>query len=198
MDDPLRAPSSGVFPRMRCPRERVNSSAHPAAQLGYPLGSPGAYRKGVSFARRVAMITGAILFLTGLGSGWAGGQTINRVPVLGSHNAVPDGGTGWGSYRPHLIFNGGDPSGRAFDISWSRWGSPTVYGRGLNYIFKPKGGYYPKPVRIELRATDLGRCAPGGPSAYTHLEARVPVRPGGPLGSWFPWGSWPNICTGVT
>ena len=24
-DDPLRAPSSGVFPRMKCPRERVNS-----------------------------------------------------------------------------------------------------------------------------------------------------------------------------
>ena len=26
MDDPLRAPSSGVSPRMRCPRERVNST----------------------------------------------------------------------------------------------------------------------------------------------------------------------------
>jgi len=40
MDDPLRAPSSGVSPRMKCPRERVNSSQ------GCGEGFPGSATRG--------------------------------------------------------------------------------------------------------------------------------------------------------
>ena len=97
-----------------------------------------------------------------------------------------------GRAEPSKIFNGGDPSGSVSKIKWSGWGNPSAIGYGLNPIFKPGGGYFRKPARIELRATDLGKC--GNQAAYTRLEVRVPKHPGGKLGKWFSGPGAKTIC----
>src|SRR5271154_5800579 len=84
--------------------------------------------------------------------------------VLGAKAFAP-GGAGWGTSEPAEIFNGGDPSGLITEVRWSSWGGATAVGSGRNPIFKPHGGYYRKPVAIELKASGLGRCA--GRPAYT-------------------------------
>jgi hypothetical protein len=112
--------------------------------------------------------------------------------VLGSHAFAGKYGEGWGKVEPAEIFNGGDPSGSVRNIKWRNWGDPTAIGHGLNPIFKPHGGYYRKPARIELRATEIGRCS--GHRAYRKLEVRIPKKPGGKLGPWFSWSGADNIC----
>lgn len=113
-------------------------------------------------------------------------------PVLGAKAFASPYGKGFGTAEPKEIFNGGDPSGSVRDIEWSGWGNPSAIGHGLNPIFKPHGGYYRKPARIELRATDLGKC--GKRVAYTKLEVRIPKKPGGKLGKWFSWSGAKTIC----
>ena len=114
--------------------------------------------------------------------------------VLGKKHLVRDG-LGWGTARPRSIFNGGDPSGHAWHLTWRHWGAATAYARGLVTLPRPTGNFYGKPAVIELRASRISRCAPRGPRAYTRLDARVPARPGGRLGHWFAWGGWKSICT---
>jgi hypothetical protein len=104
-------------------------------------------------------------------------------------------GTGFGSARPAKIFNGGDPSGLVTHIRWTGWGRSVATGRGLNAIFKPNGGYYAHLVTIVLRASNLGRCTPGGPRAYRRLAVRVPSHPGGRLGPWLLWSGAATICS---
>jgi hypothetical protein len=113
-------------------------------------------------------------------------------PVLGAKAFAAPSGTGWGTAEPSEIFNGGDPSGSVHEIEWSGWGNPSAIGYGLNPIFKPHGGYYREPARIELRATGLGKC--GKRAAYTKLEVRIPKKPGGKLGKWFSWSGAKTIC----
>jgi hypothetical protein len=113
-------------------------------------------------------------------------------PVLGSKSFAAPYGTGFGTPEPTEIFNGGDPSGSVTHITWTGWGNPTAIGHGLNPIFKPHGGYYRKPARIELRATKLGHC--GKQLAYTRLEVRIPKKPGGKLGKWFSWSGAKTLC----
>jgi hypothetical protein len=113
-------------------------------------------------------------------------------PVLGAKSFAAPDGNGFGTAEPSEIFNGGDPSGLVTQIKWTGWGNPTAIGHGLNPIFKPHGGYYRKPARIELRATALGKC--GSRRAYMKLEARVPKHPGGKLGKWFSWSGAKTIC----
>jgi len=113
--------------------------------------------------------------------------------VLGSEQFVRYG-IGWGAPQPRVISIGGDPSGRAFGIRWTRWGNGAPIGRGLTWLLRPQGGYYRKPVVIELRPFGIGRCSRTGPRAYLHLNARVAIRPGGRLGRWFTWGGQRNLC----
>jgi hypothetical protein len=113
-------------------------------------------------------------------------------PVLGAKAFAAVDGEGFGTAEPSEIFNGGDPSGEVTKIHWTGWGNPTAIGYGLNPIFKPGGGYYRKPAKIELRATDLGKCSMQ--SAYTRLEVRVPKHPGGKLGNWLLWSDAKTIC----
>jgi hypothetical protein len=113
-------------------------------------------------------------------------------PVLGAKAFTAPYGEGFGTAEPSAIFNGGDPSGEVTKIGWTGWGNPAAIGYGLNPIFKPGGGYYRKPARIELRATDLGKC--GSQAAYTRLEIRVPRHPGGKLGKWLLWSGAKTIC----
>ena len=114
--------------------------------------------------------------------------------VLGSRAFAAPHGEGWGAARPARIFNGGDPSGLVTHIRWSSWGAASATGYGETFIFKPRGGYYDEPARIELRAHGLGSCSPSGPPAYTELSVRVPAHPGGPLGPWMSWSGARSIC----
>ena len=138
-----------------------------------------------------ALVLAVTLLSTAAPAGAIGGATI----VLGKMHLLPHG-TGWGTADPSAIFNGGDPSGQAWNLRWSGWGSAVAQAHGLTSIFRPQGGYYAKPGAIELRASEIGHCSPDGPPAYTHLEARVAVRPGGPLSRWFVWGGWRSTCIG--
>ena len=113
--------------------------------------------------------------------------------VLGKAHLFPRG-TGWGTARPRVIFNGGLRTGRAWSLRWTDWGAATSHARGLTWLYRPDGGYYRTPGVVVLRASRPGRCAANGPRAYRYLEARTAVRPGGRLGPWFAWGGWGHIC----
>jgi len=116
-------------------------------------------------------------------------------PVLGELGFYGEHGKGWGRARPRTVYNGGVPSGLVRRIRWSGWGSRVAIGRGMTYLYKPRGGYYARPGRIILRASRLGSCpGTGGRRAYTRLSARAQVRPGGRYGRWFRWGGNPDIC----
>jgi hypothetical protein len=126
------------------------------------------------------------------------GASAARLPVLGSKAYSLPGSTGFGTYKPSEIFNGGDPSGRVQGITWTGWGTAQSYGYGKSSIFMPNGGYYPGLVRVELRASNLGHCTTGGPLAYERLAAREPSHPGGPLGAWFAWAGSKTICRSLS
>lgn len=115
--------------------------------------------------------------------------------LLGSANFAPNG-EGWGTPHPSTIFNGGDPSGLVSHIHWRHWGTQIAIGWGRNAIFKPMGGYYSRLATIELRASRPSTCVHAGPRTYTHLEARIPARPGGRLGNWFTWSGFQSLCHG--
>lgn len=114
--------------------------------------------------------------------------------VLGKKNLMGRYGIGWGTPHPSRIYNGGVPSGNAWNLRWSNWGSASTTAHGLTWLYRPNGGYYAKPGAIELRAYRLGQCEAGGERAYTRLAARVAVRPGGALGRWYAWGGWRTVC----
>ena len=119
----------------------------------------------------------------------------SRAPILLGLKHYEPGlyGEGWGEEAPATISNGGaSASGTVSNIHWSSWGGKVAVGRGLNPIFMPQGGYYARPAAIELRASAVKRCTPGGPLVYTRLTAREPSKPGGPFGRWFTWA--PNMC----
>jgi hypothetical protein len=112
--------------------------------------------------------------------------------VLGDEIYPGPNGQGFGAPHPELIYNGGDASGSIAEVHWSDWGGPVAHGRGRHPIFRPRGGYYRKPVVALLKATDLGRCE--GHPAYLRLLIKEPKRPGGPLGPWRSWAGPQTIC----
>jgi hypothetical protein len=121
-----------------------------------------------------------------------------RRPVLGSTRFTAFSGTGWGAARPTRIYNGGDCLGTVTNIRWKNWGSPTAVGVGQTCDLAPATsnvGWY--AVRIQLRATDLGRCDPSGPVAYRELYVRrPPASKGGHPSAWGRWstGGRTNLC----
>jgi hypothetical protein len=104
--------------------------------------------------------------------------------------------SGWGEVAPAVISNGGAAaSGTISRIHWSSWDGKVAVGRGLHPEYAPRGGYYERPLVMELRASAISRCTPGGRLVYTRLMTREQVRPGGPMQTkWFAWAS--NMCTG--
>ena len=52
-------------------------------------------------------------------------------------------------------------------IHWTGWGRPVAQGRGLNPIFAPQGGYFPREARILLRAQKIHE------TIYTMLTQRL-------------------------
>ncbi|HEX3900283.1 MAG TPA: hypothetical protein VHW74_14040 [Mycobacteriales bacterium] len=123
-------------------------------------------------------------------------SSATSVPVLGIPQSFGAHSQGWGHVRPNHLYNASDGSGDITLITWSSWGSTTAQGIGKNSIFKPAGGYYRQPVRIQLRATDVGPCGATGQPGYHHLYVREPSRPGGPYGKWRVWTSYHrDLCT---
>jgi hypothetical protein len=122
--------------------------------------------------------------------------TSSPSPVIGIPHSFGAHSQGWGRVRPNHLYNASDGSGDITLITWSSWGGATARGIGRNSIFKPTGGYYRQPVRIQLRATDLGPCGPSGQPGYHHLYTREPSRPGGRYGKWRIWTSYHrDLCT---
>jgi hypothetical protein len=115
-------------------------------------------------------------------------------PILGKWKLTGRYSVGWGTAHPAVIYNGGVPSGKAWDLHWTNWGAAATTAHGLTWLYRPNGGYYGQPGAIEFRAYRLGQCRAGGPRAYTRLSARVATRPGGVLGRWFAWGGWRTLC----
>lgn len=134
----------------------------------------------------------AVLAAAAVGAGALVAHGSTGPPVLGSPAFATPYGEGWGSAKPRRLYNGGDPSGLVREIRWTSWGGAAAYGYGINSIFKPKGGYYPQPVIVEVRAQNLGKC--GSQSAYTRLYVRTPVKPEGPLGPWNEWSEAKTLC----
>jgi hypothetical protein len=140
--------------------------------------------------RRLILATLFVALLVGSQSGAV--ARVKTLPLLGSSAFYAPHAKGFGTAHPSTISNGGDASGVVTEIVWKDWGGETAIGYGLNSIFKPNGGYYPRPVRIELRARHLGRCA--GHLVYRQLRVRLPAKPGGPLGKWFLWSGAKSLC----
>lgn len=115
--------------------------------------------------------------------------------VLGSVDFFPsEFDRGFGSPHPRRIHNGGAPSGGAFKIDWSGWGKATATANAKGRWYKPHGGYYAKPVDVQLRATDLG---PGcdGQRGYHQLRVRRQTSPGsGQWTHWKPWWHGRDLC----
>lgn len=103
--------------------------------------------------------------------------------------------TGWGEVAPPIVSNGGAAaSGTISGVHWSNWGDRVATGHAHHPIYRPHGGYFARPVQIQLRASRIRRCEPGGPLVYTRFVVREPDRPGGPVGKWFPWAH--DMCSG--
>jgi hypothetical protein len=134
--------------------------------------------------RPIAITLAAVIVALGLPS-------FSQAAVLLGGKAF--GPEGFGTPHPARISNGGDLSGLVTHIHWQSWGGTTATAWGKNSIFKPRGGYYKRPVSIKLRASNLGYCA--GRRAYTHLAVRFPSHPGGRLGPWRAWSGASSICS---
>jgi len=108
-----------------------------------------------------------------------------RGVTLGEYGYLPRR-VGWGEAHPDRIDVGGDPALVITRIQWHGWGSPHARGVGRGPAFNYLGGSaYRHPVRVELRAYELGRCADSGQRAYRAVRLRMPKRPGAPMGQWF-------------
>jgi hypothetical protein len=135
--------------------------------------------------RRVPFAAGLLLALICIGA-WSA-EAKQNVPTLGSKRYPPQGyggpRPGFGTIAPKLVSANGDPGSVVYDLRWRHWGSAQTIGYGKTYAPGPHGGWTSRLVPSELRASDLGRCLPGHPIVYRHLEFRS--------GKGRHWGEWP-------
>jgi len=134
--------------------------------------------------------------LLGLGpaAAWSAQTDIEVVPALGSEKFAAPFGAGFGEITPEVVSNGGVPSGTMEEISWRLWGQRVAFGRGLGHQYKPRGGYYRRPVQVRLRAEKLGSCPGMNIPAYTRLRVKFQKKPGGGWGDWFLWSGARSLC----
>jgi hypothetical protein len=71
-------------------------------------------------------------------------------------------GRGWGTPHPPLLDNDGDPSGRAWRIRWTGWGTDVARGSGFTYVLGSTAGSGYRTGRLQLRASHIGRCNANG------------------------------------
>jgi hypothetical protein len=139
----------------------------------------------MSIHRRVAAAT-AVLAL-------AGGAAVppasaDPEPTLGQ--AWTPNQDGYGMVRPAKVFNGGDPTGMIWDISWSSWGGERAEGTGTSYWEAPGAAVAESVSRpATIVAYNLGTC--DGQLMYQAAKWYFP----GEGESFDPRGHY-NICTG--
>jgi hypothetical protein len=110
--------------------------------------------------------------------------------VLGSTKSFQPYEKGWGTARPAIVNNGGDPSGEAWNLRWSGWGAAIASAQGSTYVMTKLGW---QKGKVEFRASRIARCTRLGPLAYTRLQVRVaPVH--GAFSRWQLWNGRPNLC----
>jgi hypothetical protein len=141
--------------------------------------------------RRVHIAAGIALSLACAGAAAADGN--RRPPTLGSARfAKMIGGrsSGFGTVAPKVVNANGDPGSVVYELRWAGWGRAQTVGDGKSYAPGANGGWSGTRVPTELRATDLGRCWPGGPVVYRRLWFRATGEPG--VHGWTPWSQWPR------
>ncbi len=97
---------------------------------------------------------------------------------------------GYGTVRPAKVFNGGDPTGRIWNITWSSWGGEQATGTGLAN-WEPPGAAvaYSVTQPATIVAYDLGTC--NGQLMYQAAKWYFPGK-----GEAFDPAGHYNICTG--
>jgi hypothetical protein len=135
----------------------------------------------------------SVLALTVPAASTAANSVASKTVVLGSKTSFEPYGRGWGLRHPVSVDNGGDPSGKAWDLRWTHWGKSTTSAAGLTYLGPSKSRDWRKG-RLQFRASRLGRCGPSGPRAYTRLQVRVAELHGGAFGAWQLWNGRLNLC----
>ena len=124
------------------------------------------------------------LVMAGAPSAWA-----NPQPTLG--RAWAPGQDGYGTVRPARVFNGGDPTGDIWDITWSSWGGEQAIGTGTSYAIPPGAISVAQSVKepATIVAYNLGNC--DGQLMYQAAKWYFP----GSGEAFDPAGHY-NICTG--
>lgn len=107
------------------------------------------------------------------------------VPVLGQGRRIA---RGYGSARPSVLDNGGDPTGILTNVSWQSWGGPEAVGTGMGYYDPPN---VPVSRSVRERATvvafRLGTCE--GQYMYQAVEWYFPESGGS-----FSPGAYLDVC----
>lgn len=111
------------------------------------------------------------------------------VPTLGMADWSGLSQQGYGTVRPSIIDNGGDPTGIVTDVRWQSWGGPTAVATGMSS--DPGDGTVADAVQrtATVAAFDLGLCR--GKLMYRAVEWYFPSD-----GQKFDPNSYIDICTG--
>jgi PAB1-binding protein PBP1 len=98
---------------------------------------------------------------------------------------------GYGTVRPVRVFNGGDPTGDIWDITWASWGGERAIGRGLSYGIPPGATSVAESIKqpATIVAYNLGTC--NGQLMYQAAKWYFPGN-----GETFDPAGHYNICTG--
>src|ERR1700753_1001140 len=105
----------------------------------------------------------------GCGSSAAGGAadpggTANSggtaaAPVLGRVGGDFAHGRGFGTVKPTLVDNGGDPTGLVTHIRWKSWGGGKAIGTGTSTWVGPSQAVAEgRPAAVTIEAFRLGMC----------------------------------------
>jgi hypothetical protein len=124
----------------------------------------------------------------------AAGTAKSGPVVLGSKTSFGPHGKGWGTPHPALLDDDGDPSGHAWNIRWTGWGTAVARGTGLTYALGTTSGSGYRTDRLELRASRIGHCNANGAVAYTRLEVRIARLRRGEFGAWQLWNGRHDVC----
>ena len=98
---------------------------------------------------------------------------------------------GYGTVQPSRVFNGGDPTGDIWDITWASWGGEQAIGTGMSYAIPPGAVSVAQSVKqpATIVAYNLGYC--NGQLMYQAAKWYFPG-----YGEVFDPAGHYNICTG--
>lgn len=137
------------------------------------------------------LVGGGVYGLIESGVYWNGYQMAVTAPAPPPTLGLPwpPASKGYGTVRPPVVFNGGDPTGLVSGISWSSWGGPAATGTGTALYVGPTQTV---PQGTEEQATivafNLGTC--DGQPAYTAIRWYFPGE-----GETFSPAAYINACT---